>query len=208
MPDLADFIMHEVRGKTQEEEYGKEKESEAIKTACQHEYGCRIICRLIEQFSKESIKTRKCRNCKKFPSRRIRFQSSFFWGLIKSFDDLVKHKYGMIPLRVLLECGDVAHKHIIATMLSKTRGEDVNNVNYPLSIATDIAGSSIMKSAILNCQPDDQIKLRKSLRTDDLATVERLNETEYGVYVVQALAEVGDANAVIVRTAESSRKRL
>jgi len=124
--ELAGFIAHELSG--------------IAVDACKHRFGCRIVCRLTEQFSTASSVQRLLEEA------------------MGGITELLTHSFGHHVVHAILEHGRSKHKRIIARELV----QDVVN------IATSKSGSTVIEKALVHCSAQDVNMLVKAVLNSDL----------------------------------------
>mmetsp|Transcript_21738 Transcript_21738/g.49468 ORF Transcript_21738/g.49468 Transcript_21738/m.49468 type:complete len:449 (+) Transcript_21738:66-1412(+) len=111
--EMASFIAHELAG--------------IATDACRHRYGCRILCRLTEQFAS------------------ARCVAKLLEDAMKNIRDLISHSFGKYVVAAILEHGSDKHKHVIANELRKDL----------MTIAINRHGSSSVERALMHCSEED-----------------------------------------------------
>lgn len=124
--EVASFIAKELSGIAAE--------------VCRHRYGCRILCRLIEQFGSSAC------------------VSSLVEEMMEEICSLIQHTFGRYVVQAVLEHGLAAHRHCIADGLAM----DI------LSHATSRNGSYVVESAFRNCNDSDVAMLAAKVVAEDV----------------------------------------
>jgi len=143
--------------------------------ACKHRFGCRIMCRLTEQFASAPC------------------VAKLLQELTKGIAELTTHSFGHHVVHAILEHGPEMLKHKIAMELLS----DVRNA------ATNRSGSAVMERALMHCSASDVDMLVEALLAGDL--VMDLMQSQFGIFVVKALTlQPGLPSAVVYARIESA----
>jgi len=150
--DIASFVAEELAGITAD--------------ACRHRYGCRIMCRLIEQFARSPCVTKLMEE------------------MMKDVAELARHTFGKHVMQAVLEHGANKHRHTIAMELA----EDI------LTNATNRNGSCVIERALLHCESQDVSLLMRLLTDDDVLA--NLIMDQFGIFIVKTLLQVAPRSLV------------
>lgn len=132
-----------------------------------HRFGCRVICRILEHHSAKDTKSMELLD-----------------EVLKDAESLCTHAFGSIVMRHFLEYGQPAHKHRVATALSK----DLT------TCALQRKGSHVVEAALRFCSEADRDVLVEQLlrNSDDLLAIAT---GQFGRHVVHALLNCDSAKS-------------
>mmetsp|Transcript_82 Transcript_82/g.223 ORF Transcript_82/g.223 Transcript_82/m.223 type:complete len:498 (-) Transcript_82:154-1647(-) len=144
--DIACFVAEELAG--------------IAADACRHRYGCRIMCRLIEQFA------------------RSQCVMKLLEELMKEVPDLAKHSFAHHVMQAVLEHGTNKYRHAIAKELAK----DI------LSSASNRNGTYVIEKALLHCDSKDVSMLMRLLTENDV--LDSLMQNQFGIFIAKTLLRI------------------
>mmetsp|Transcript_60275 Transcript_60275/g.111785 ORF Transcript_60275/g.111785 Transcript_60275/m.111785 type:complete len:502 (+) Transcript_60275:95-1600(+) len=143
--EIASFVAEELAGITAD--------------ACRHRYGCRIVCRLIEQFARSECVVK------------------LMDEMMKDMADLARHSFGHHVMQAVLEHGADKYKQAIAKELAK----DI------LANATNRNGTFVIERALFNCESKDASMLLHLLAEDDV--LDDLIVNQFGIFIAKTLLQ-------------------
>lgn len=148
-----------------------------------HQYGCRVLCRLVEHHS--------CGDEKWGPTKDLLDE------VLVEAADLCRHPYGHYVIESALEHGSCEHKHVIAEALQ----------GHLVWHARDRSGCHVVEKALLFCSPEDQQTLASELLINP-QTVPTLAEDRHGLYAVSAVMKLPGRHRQVLRHLQSAMAQL
>mmetsp|Transcript_4849 Transcript_4849/g.8422 ORF Transcript_4849/g.8422 Transcript_4849/m.8422 type:complete len:501 (-) Transcript_4849:200-1702(-) len=134
--------------------------------ACRHRYGCRIMCRLIEQFARSTCVMKLIEE------------------MMKEVADLAKHSFAHHVMQAVLEHGANKYRHTIAKELAK----DI------LANALNRNGTYVIERALLHCESKEVSMLMRLLTENDV--LDNLMSNQFGIFIVKTLLQTAPRQLV------------
>jgi len=144
-PEHMEFVLTELQ----------EEQEESLLALARHRFGCRILQRVMEQFSSEQAEP-------------------MIDKILTDIASLSRHQYGNFVVQHILQNGLPSQRHAIAVVV----GEDI------IRLSKHRIASHVVSSAMINCPTEDVERLTQLLLSD-AGQLTEVSRRQYGSFVVR-----------------------